>query len=251
MKFVFFVSCFLWLFGWQMPVEGQEKLERGRGAMRKGNALFEEKPNEAVAAYRKAMEVAPESKMVKYNLGTALVKTGEMEEARNLLAKVAAGQGSALQRGHALHNLGNSFMEEQDYGKAIDAYKQSLKLNPQDDETRYNLAYAMLKQQENEQQQQDQQQDQQNKDEENKDEQQQNQDQQQNEEDQQQDQQQQDKQDEQQNKQQQEQQAQPQQEMSKENMERILDALRRQEEEVKEDMEKKKVGRPQHSEKNW
>ncbi len=244
MKFVFFVSCFLWLFAWQMPVEGQEKLERGRGAMRKGNALFEEKPNEAVAAYRKAMEVAPESKMVKYNLGTALVKTGEMEEARNLLAKVAAGQGSTLQRGHALHNLGNSFMEEQDYGKAIDAYKQSLKLNPQDDETRYNLAYAMLKQQENEQ-------DQQNKDEENKDEQQQQQEQQQNEEEQQQDQQQQDQQDEQQNKQQQEQQAQPQQEMSKENMERILDALRRQEEEVKEDMEKKKVGRPQHSEKNW
>ena len=38
--------------------------------------------------------------------------------------------------------MGNIFMQNKDYGKAVEVYKQSLRLNPKDDETRYNLALA-------------------------------------------------------------------------------------------------------------
>ena len=67
---------------------------------------------------------------------------------------------SDLQIAAAFHNLGNALMEEKQYEKSIEAYKQSLKSNPKDDETRYNLAVAqyMLRQQQKQQQQQQQQQ---------------------------------------------------------------------------------------------
>ena len=60
----------------------------------------------------------------------------------------------------AFHNVGNALMEEKNYEKSVEAYKNSLKANPKDDDTRYNLAvaqYLMKKQQEQQKQQQQQQ----------------------------------------------------------------------------------------------
>ena len=49
------------------------------------------------------------------------------------------------------HNIGNSLLESGEFAKSIDAYKQALRNNPNDNDTRYNLVYAqqMLKQQQN------------------------------------------------------------------------------------------------------
>ncbi|MBK8414246.1 MAG: tetratricopeptide repeat protein [Bacteroidetes bacterium] len=62
------------------------------------------------------------------------------------------------EKASSYHNLGNSMVKAQKYAESIDAYKKALKLNPADNDTRYNLAYAqaMLRKQQ-EQQQQDQQ----------------------------------------------------------------------------------------------
>ena len=57
---------------------------------------------------------------------------------------------------HVWHNIGNSLLEGQQYGPSIEAYKNSLRLNPSDMDTKYNLAYAQKKLQEQEQEQQDQ-----------------------------------------------------------------------------------------------
>ncbi|HXU25727.1 MAG TPA: tetratricopeptide repeat protein, partial [Bacteroidia bacterium] len=54
----------------------------------------------------------------------------------------------------AFHNLGNSYLKTNSYNEAITAYKNALKLNPKDEDTRYNLAYTIKKLQEQQKQQQ-------------------------------------------------------------------------------------------------
>ena len=62
------------------------------------------------------------------------------------------------------HNLGDISMQSKEYAKSVEAFKQSLRLNPQDDETRYNLALAQKLLEDQQNQDQDQNQDQQNED---------------------------------------------------------------------------------------
>ena len=71
---------------------------------------------------------------------------------------------------HIYHNMGVLFQAGKDYGQAVEAYKMSLRNNPKDDETRYNLALAqkLLKDQQQNQQNQDQNQDQNKDNQENK-----------------------------------------------------------------------------------
>ena len=70
---------------------------------------------------------------------------------------------SKKEKHSALHNMGNVFMNQKDYAKAVETYKEALRNNPNDDQTRYN--YALAKELlENENQNQDQNQDQENKD---------------------------------------------------------------------------------------
>jgi tetratricopeptide (TPR) repeat protein len=118
------------------------------------------------------------------------------------------------------HNLGNISMQGKDYAKSIEAYKQSLRLNPTDDETRYNLALAqkLLENQENQEEEQDQQQE----------------DQQQDQQDQQQDDQNQNQPPPDQQEEQQQEEQPPQGNMSKENAQQILDAFLQDEKDTQE-----------------
>ena len=89
----------------------------------------------------------------------------KFNEAYDKYVKASSVTKNKKQIAAAFHNLGNALMEEKQYEKSIEAYKQSLKSNPKDDETRYNLAVAqyMLRQQQKQQQQQQKQQQQQQK----------------------------------------------------------------------------------------
>lgn len=240
---LFVLGGALWLVG-VSPVFAQ-KAERKN--VKEGNKLYEsEKYTESEIAYRKSLEVNPRSVEGTYNLGNALYKQNKFPEAAEQY-QLLAGQGEKMMetpegRGRlasVYHNLGNIFMKGQDYGKSVEAYKQSLRLNPADDETRYNLALAqkLLSDQQN----QDQSQDQQNDDKkENKD---QNQDQQQ---------QQQPRQDDQkQDKTQQE--AQPNEQMSKENAQQMLDAFLQDEKDTQEKVKKAQMqqSRQRKTEKEW
>ncbi len=221
-----------------------QKAERKN--VREGNKLYEsEKYTEAEIAYRKSLEVNPRSTEGTYNLGNSLYKQGKFAEAAEQY-QIIAGQGEKMvstPEGKArlsgvYHNMGNVFMNAKDYGKAIEMYKQSLRLNPKDDETRYNLALAQK--QLSDQQNQDQSQDQQNEDkQENKD---QNENQQQQQ--QQQDDQKQDKTQEQQ---------QPNEQMSKDNAQQMLDAFLQDEKDTQEKVKKAQMRQQQSrkTEKEW
>ncbi len=207
-----------------------------KSLIRDGNTLYDKrKYDDAEVNYRKALEQNKEMLHGPFNLGDALYKQDRYDEAAEQYRIAAAKTTDADIKSDALHNLGNALLKSQKYPESIASYKEALKLNPKDAETKYNLEYAkaMLKQQQQQQQNQDKK-DQKKKDEQKK-------------EDQKKDQQQQDQQQKQQNQQQQQQKKQ---QISKADAERILEALKNEEKNVKKKLQKKAPARVQ-VEKDW
>ena len=95
-----------------------------------------------------------------FNLGNTYYQQKDYTEAANCYGSVTDRNVSKDVEAKAYYNLGNSMMEQQKYQEAFEAYKKSLKLNPDDEDARYNLEYArqkMIMQQQQQQQQQEQQ----------------------------------------------------------------------------------------------
>jgi tetratricopeptide (TPR) repeat protein len=221
---------------------GPLSAQSDRSLLRDGNRLYEaSKFADAEVNYRKSLEMNKETLHGPFNLGDALYRQDRFDEAAEQYRAAAARTTDPKVKAEAMHNLGNSLLRSQKYPESVASFKEALKLNPKDGETKYNLEYAkqMLKQQQ-EQQQQKQDQKKDEKKDEKKD---QKQDQQQKQEDQ--------KQDQQQKQQQKEkQQAQKKQEISKADAERILEALRNEEKNVKKKLQKKAPAHVQ-VEKDW
>lgn len=154
-----------------------------RDFIRKGNRQFKDSVYvNAEVNYRKVLDINPKSTISMYNLGNTLTQQNKLQEAMEQYVGATKIEKDKANLGQIYHNMGTIFMSQKDYVKAVEAYKQSLRNNPKDDETRYNLALAqkLLKDQQQNQQNQDQNQEQkeQDKQNQNKQEQQQNQDQQ-------------------------------------------------------------------------
>ena len=138
-----------------------------RDYIRKGNRLFNDSVFvDAEVNYRKALEINPKSTVSMYNLGNTLSQQQKFQDAMEQYASASKIEKDKMKLAHIYHNMGVLFQAGKDYAKAVEAYKMSLRNNPADDETRYNLALAqkMLKdQQQNQDQNQDQNKDQQQK----------------------------------------------------------------------------------------
>jgi tetratricopeptide (TPR) repeat protein len=193
--------------------------------------------SDAEVNFKKGLEKDAELFQGHFNLGDAYYKQGRYDEAIQSFKNSLTLTENKNDRAKIYHNIGNSFLKSQKFPESIEAYKNSLKLNPDDLETKYNLSYAlnMMKQDQNKQQQQ------QNKD--NKD---QNKDQQQQQNQNQNDQ---NKNQDKQNKNQQKQQ-QPKNEISKNDAERILEALKNNERDLQKKLRQNK-GQPVVREKDW
>lgn len=215
-----------------------------RDYIRKGNRLFNDSIFvDAEVNYRKALEVNPKSSVSMYNLGNTLSQQQKFQDAMEQYVAAGNIEKDKMKLAHIYHNMGVLFQAGKDYAKAVDAYKMSLRNNPTDDETRYNLALAqkMLKDQQQNQQNQDQNQDQ------NKDQQKQDQKQDQNK-DQQNDQ----KQDEKKEQQQPPKSEKQNNQMSKENAEQLLNSVMQDEKDVQDKVKKQqKVLQGGRLEKDW
>lgn len=134
--------------------------------IRKGNKKYEAKDYKgAEDEYRKALDKNVASKIANFNMGDTYYRRGEYDSALENYKQAISEKNSNEENAAIMHNIGNTYLQNKKYEESIDAYKKSLKLNPDDEETRYNLAYAkkMLQQQQQQQQnQQNQQQQQQN-----------------------------------------------------------------------------------------
>lgn len=209
--------------------------------VRRGNIQYNDSNyTEAEINYRRALDKNDQSFEAHYNLGDALFRQEKFPEAVEQYAKAEQLLKSddkkrkdqiANRLAATYHNMGNALYAQQQYDKAVAAYQESLRRNPKDHDTRYNLVKAM--QQLQKQQNQDQNQQQQNE-----------QQQQQNEQQQQEQQQQQQQQNQQQSEQQSEQQ------MDKETAEQILQALEQDEQETQEKLQRQQ-GKKRRVEKEW
>lgn len=185
--------------------------------------------------YRKALEQEQQRLEGHFNLGNALYKQGKFDEAVRAYDTARQYAADARTRADVSYNIGNARLKAQEYQKAIESYVDALKLNPDDQEAKYNLSYALRMLQQQQQQKSDQQQDKQQKnDDKNKEQhpnQQQNQDQQQ-------------------QRQPQQQQQQNQRQISKADAERILEVLKNNEREIQKKRQAKQAVRPR-TEKDW
>lgn len=220
-------------------VEGNSEYEGGRY-------------RNAEAAYKKSVEKAPQF-IGSYNLGNALYRQNKFEEASQQYLNASANNNVNELQSKAMYNMGNSLLKNEKYAESIEAYKKALRLNPKDEDARYNLSYAQKKLQQ-QQQQQDQNKD--NKDNKDKKDQQ-KKDQQQDKKDQQKkDQEKQDQQKDDQAKQDQKKEEQKKQEpkqpkLSKEEAERMLKALKNDEKDLQKEKAKKYQVNSNSIEKNW
>ena len=96
----------------------------------------------AEVAYRKAIAIEENKATGSYNLGNAYYKNSKNEEALSRFVDAAKVATTKPQAHQAFHNLGNALMNQKEYSGAVEAYKNALRNNPSDDQSRYNLALA-------------------------------------------------------------------------------------------------------------
>lgn len=132
-----------------------------RDYLRSGNKLYNDSLFiKAEVDYRKALELNPKSTDAMFNLGNSLLMQQKAKEAMEQFESASKIEKDKEKLAQIYHNMGVILQSAQQYPQCIEAYKQSLRNNPKDDETRYNLALAqkLLKdQQQNQNQNQDQQ----------------------------------------------------------------------------------------------
>ena len=224
----------LLLLGGIVSVHAQQKTDRDY--LRSGNKLYNDSLFiKAEVDYRKALDINPKSTDAMFNLGNALLMQQKVKEAMEQYESVSKVEKDKSKLAEIYHNMGVILQSAKQYPQCIEAYKESLRNNPKDDETRYNLALAqkMLKDQQQNQQNQDQQQQQQ---EQKEDKQEQNQDQQEQD---------------QKNQQQQQQQQQNKNEMSKENAQQFLNAVMQDEKNVQDKVKKQIQIQGKKLDKDW
>lgn len=96
----------------------------------------------AEADYRRAISKSEENVVAPYNLGNAYYDQDSYSEAFGRFKQAGELASDKSDKHRAFHNMGNVFMKSKEYQKAVEAYKEALRNNPNDEETRYNLALA-------------------------------------------------------------------------------------------------------------
>jgi len=244
------INLFLFLF--TVICSNDNFAQSTRSLVNEGVDLYNEQNYaDAEVNFKKGAEESPNNFEAKFNLGDAYYKQQRYDEAMKAYQSAFVDAKNDLEKSDIYYNIGNSLLKSQKLKESIAAYKEALKLDPNDEQAKYNLSYA-LNQLNNQDQNQDQnqQQNDENKDE-NKDQQQQDQqnEDQQNKDQQNQDQQQQDQQNQDQQEQQQSQE-QKEQELTKQEAEKILNALKENEKDLQKKLRKVK-GQPVKTEKDW
>ncbi|MBE0641566.1 MAG: tetratricopeptide repeat protein [Bacteroidales bacterium] len=201
--------------------------QSGNSELRKGNKAYSRSDFAAAELlYRKAADKNPEDQRAIFNLGTSLYRQDNFDDAATHFSGGAATLESMEDRSYAYHNLGNAMVKTGKLKEAVEAYKNALRVNPHNEDARFNLAWVQRQMRREQEQQQEQEQEQ---------EQQQEQQQQQ-----------------QQQEQKQEQQSRKPQQINKEDAERMLQALKNEEQRTLDKVQQKKVpAERRKTDKDW
>lgn len=217
-----------------------------RDYIRRGNRLMldtlggSDHSEKAIVQYKKAQEVDSTYAIARYNMGNALVRQGKPQDAMKEYLAASKYEKDKQRLSDIYHNMGVLLQASKKYAEAVDCYKESLRNDPSNDETRYNYVLAkwhLKNQQDNQQDGQDKEQQDKQKQEDKKEQQQQQQ-----------------KQEPKKDEKQEQQQPQPQdkQDMSKETAERLLQAAMRNEKETQEKIQRQQQEAPRRRlQKQW
>jgi Ca-activated chloride channel family protein len=237
------VAMVLVVFGLVVPAQAITLSDKMHSRIQKGNRHYDDGNHDgALQEYLEAQEVDSTNSVPYFNAGDALYRMGQFQDGMQSFLRSAGGAEDSI-AAMSYYNLGNSMFRAGDMRSAVEAYKKSLLIDPDDEDAKHNLEYALRMIEEQQQQQQDQEQSQ--------------------EQDQQDQQQRQDQQQEQENQEQQQQppdQAQqdeqgrqepPPSEISQDELERILAAIEASDKNTQEEMLKKASRRKRISGKDW
>lgn len=159
-KYILILSLLFW------AAIGQAQNERK--FVRQGNKYYEAANkdtsridtvqfNKAEIEYLKALEKKPDDAKWNFNLSNALYKQKKFDQSAEKFQEIADKTSDKIEKSRALHNLGNSYLMKNKLDESIAAYKDALRNNPKDLETKYNLLYAMnMKKKQQDQQKKDQ-----------------------------------------------------------------------------------------------
>lgn len=144
--FIMIALCFCSL----LYAQEKEQEREAKKYVREGNKLYNNlKFADAEIAYKKALSKKSNYPKATYNLANALYQQNRNKEALSEYELLAKTTKDKTMKYEVFHNAGNTLMNEKKYQESVEAYKNALRNNPKDEETRYNLALAqkMLKKQ--------------------------------------------------------------------------------------------------------
>lgn len=128
----------------KLVLEGTETMIAQDGGVVDFNAFAK-----AESKLRTAIALTPESVPAKYNAGNNYYKNKKWLESTDVLVKATAVAKTKNEKHKAFHNLGNALYQQEQWDGAVEAYKNALRADPTDEETRYNLQLAKKKKDEN------------------------------------------------------------------------------------------------------
>lgn len=135
MKFLRYILLFMLL-----AVTGMAQAQSDRQFIRQGNRYYRQHDYvKAEVEYRKALSKNADNPQALYNLGTSLLMQQKDSAAIVQLEKAGSLEKAPLRKASVYHNIGVICQRHNMFGEAIKAYEESLRNNPKDDETRYNL----------------------------------------------------------------------------------------------------------------
>lgn len=139
MKKIYYLILLLML---SLSFVNAQTLEEKQWIVNGNNFYLQKEYDKARVEYSKVLATTPSSLKANYNLGNTFFQLKKYDDAithYNRASKITSGK---KEKSEVFHNLGNAYMQKKEYKKAIESFKNALRNNPKDNETRYNFALA-------------------------------------------------------------------------------------------------------------
>ena len=135
--------CIVFWLPLMVAAQDETRTQQAENYIFEGNEAFDALDGvEAEKNYRRAAATATKTDIARFNMGATLQQDNYVEEALRAYADVAKTAKERPNKHRTFHNIGNALMKTKDYKGAVEAYKNALRNNPDDNETRYNYAVA-------------------------------------------------------------------------------------------------------------
>jgi Ca-activated chloride channel family protein len=137
MRFIFFLFLSFISLNLAYSQRWADSLDVARKAYKSGDY------DKALRYYQSAQKSAPKNIDLSDEIAQSTYRSRDFKNAQKAFEQSAYNKKSSEEKARVNHNLGNSNMKQKDYDGAISAYKESLRNNPNDSETKYNLSEAI------------------------------------------------------------------------------------------------------------